>query len=62
VTHVVDGDALGLDPALPDEIRNSFEPFITPVAPPPGQEGPCFLPVLPPVLVIQGNYTVHDGP
>jgi hypothetical protein len=40
----------------PDLLRFSFPPFITPDAGHPG----CFLPVLPPVPVTQGDILVHD--
>jgi len=42
---------------MPDLIRFSFEGFIFPVA---GQPG-CFLPVLPPVEVTNGNIVVRDA-
>jgi hypothetical protein len=41
----------------PDLLRGSFEGFIIESAEQPG----CFLPVLPPVPVTQGNIVVHDG-
>jgi hypothetical protein len=41
----------------PDLLRGSFEPFIFEDPERPG----CFLPVLPPVPVIQGDIVVHDG-
>ena len=40
----------------PDLLRGSFEGFIIESAEQPG----CFLPVLPPVPVTQGNIVVHD--
>jgi len=42
----------------PDLIRFSFEGFIVPDPQNPG----CYLPVLAPVPVINGNIVVHDGP
>jgi hypothetical protein len=41
----------------PDLLRGSFQPFIFEDPERPG----CFLPVLPPVPVTQGNIVVHDG-
>lgn len=53
--HVVDNGRPS--DGVPDLIRNSFDPFIFPATP----ERPCGTPVLPPVLLEQGNITVHDG-
>ena len=44
--------------ATPDLLRFSFDPFITPDVNHPG----CFLPVLAPVPVTQGNIVVNDAP
>jgi hypothetical protein len=55
VMHAVDNGEPG--GALPDLLRFSFAGAIRPA---PGQPG-CFLPVLPPVPVTDGNITVHDG-
>ena len=41
----------------PDLLRASFEPFIIESTEQPG----CYLPVLPPVPVTQGDIVVHDG-
>jgi hypothetical protein len=55
VTHAVDNGEPS-DPQ-PDLLRNSFEGFIFES---PERAG-CFLPVLPPVPVTEGNIVVHDG-
>jgi hypothetical protein len=55
VTHAVDNGEPS-DPQ-PDLLRNSFEPFIFESPERPG----CFLPVLEPVPVTEGNIVVHDG-
>lgn len=56
VMEAVDNGEPGTAPA-PDLLRFSFAPFIRPVAGSPG----CFLPVLPPVPVTQGNIVVRDA-
>jgi hypothetical protein len=55
VVHAVDNG----EPSdgTPDLARGSFAPFIVESTEQPG----CFLPVLPPVPVTQGNIVVHDG-
>jgi hypothetical protein len=55
VMQAVDNGEPG-DP-VPDLLRFSFTGAIRPA---PGQPG-CFVPVLPPVPVTQGNIVVHDG-
>jgi hypothetical protein len=56
VMHAVDsGERGGI---APDLLRFSFVPFIVPHHNRPG----CFLPVLPPVPVTQGNIVVNDAP
>ena len=57
VTEIVDNGNPN-DGAPPDLIRNSFAGAIFEDPDNPG----CFLPVLPPVPVEQGNYRVHDAP
>jgi hypothetical protein len=44
-----------------DLIRFSFDGFITEVTPPSGVEGPCFVPILPPVEVIRGKIVINDA-
>jgi hypothetical protein len=56
VTEVVDNGNPG-ESTTPDLIRNSFEGAIVEDDDNPG----CFLPVLAPVPVEQGNYTVRDA-
>lgn len=55
VLHAVDNGEPS--DATPDLLRFSFASFIRPA---PGSPG-CFLPVLPPAPVTQGNIVVHDG-
>jgi hypothetical protein len=55
VTEVVDNDASGTS-ATPDRIRNSFHPFIQSVSSRPG----CFIPVLSPVPIVDGDYIVQN--
>ena len=55
VMHAV--DAGNLSDVAPDLLRFSFVPFITPQPNNPG----CFLPVLPPVPVTQGNIVINDA-
>jgi hypothetical protein len=56
VMHAV--DAGNPNEITPDLLRFSFVPFIVPDANRPG----CFLPVLPPVPVTQGNIVIDDAP
>jgi hypothetical protein len=58
VMHAVDGGEPAPGQAAgPDLLRFSFEGFIVEDPQNPG----CFLPVLPPVPVTQGNIVVHDS-
>ncbi len=56
VMHAVDNGEPGTS-TVPDLLRFSFAGAIVPVTGSPG----CYLPVLPPVPVTQGNIVVHDG-
>ncbi len=56
VMHAVDRSNPN-DPSNPDQLRFSFEPYIFESEISPG----CFLPILEPVPVMEGNIVVHDA-